>query len=97
MGTQCSTWKMEMGICTLKWVCTSFSLVIPIGKSNRSFPHIHEKWDDARLKKEKSHVMVTLKGRFQGENKDQCHMLLSVGITYSGIKERGWSYLDGEW
>ena len=34
MGTLCSTWNVEMGICTLEWVCRSFSLVIPIGKSN---------------------------------------------------------------
>ena len=26
-----------MGICTLEWVCRSFSLVIPIGKSNKTF------------------------------------------------------------
>ena len=35
MGTLCSTWNVELGICTLEWVCRSFSLVIPIGKSNR--------------------------------------------------------------
>ena len=34
MGTLCSTYNVEMGICTLEWVCNSFSLVIPIGNSN---------------------------------------------------------------
>ena len=31
-----------MGICTLKWVCRSFSLVIPIGKSNSCVHSHHE-------------------------------------------------------
>ena len=34
VGTLCSMWNVEMGICPLDWVCSSFSLVIPIGKSN---------------------------------------------------------------
>ena len=35
MGILCSTWNVEMGICIREWVCRSFSLVIPIGKSNK--------------------------------------------------------------
>ena len=34
VGTLCSTWNVDMRISTLEWVCRSFSLVIPIGKSN---------------------------------------------------------------
>ena len=43
-------------------------------------------WEEERLKKEKSHVMVTFKGRFNGETGDKWHMLLLVDITYSGIE-----------
>ena len=40
VGTLCSTSNAEMGICTREWVCRSFSLVIPIGKSNtRNYLH----------------------------------------------------------
>ena len=52
----------------------------------RRFPHIHESnpknWEETRLEKEKSHVMVTLKGRFKGVNGDKWHMLLLVDIKY---------------
>ena len=34
VGTLCSTLNVEMGICTLEWVCRSFRLAILIGKSN---------------------------------------------------------------
>ena len=51
-------------------------------------------WEDKRLKKEKSHVMVTLKGRFKGETGDKWHMLLLVDIMYSVIEVILWLYLD---
>ena len=64
----------------------------------RRFPHIHESnnrfWEETRLKKEKSHVMVTFKGRFKGETGDKWHMLLLVDIMYSVIEVRRWLYLD---
>ena len=41
VGTLCSTWNVEMGICTCEWVCRSCSLVIPIGKSNTPLMHMH--------------------------------------------------------
>ena len=41
MGTLCSTWNVEKRICTWEWVCRSFSLVIPIGKSNRPLMRMH--------------------------------------------------------
>ena len=60
----------------------------------RSFTHIHESntifWDKTRLKKEKYHVVVTLKGRFKIENGDKWNMLLLVDIKYSGIEVRRW-------
>ena len=49
------------------------------------------------MKKEKSHVMVTFKGRFKGETGDKWHMLLLVNINYSGIEVIRWLYLDGGW
>ena len=58
----------------------------------RSFTHIHESnpifWEETRPKKEKSHVMVTLKGRFKIETGDKWNMRLLVDITYSGIEVR---------
>ena len=36
MGTLCSTWNVRTVICTREWVCRSFGLVIPIGKSNNT-------------------------------------------------------------
>ena len=60
----------------------------------RSFTHIHESntifWDETRLKREKSHAMVTLKGRFKIETGDKWNMLLLVDIKYSGIEVRIW-------
>ena len=60
----------------------------------RSFTHIHESnpifWEETRLKKEKSHVMVTLKGKFKIETGDKLIMLLLVDITYLGIEVRRW-------
>ena len=50
-------------------------------------------WGETRLKKDKSHVMVTLKGRFKGETGDKWNMLLLVDIMYSGIELRRWLYL----
>ena len=50
-----------------------------------------------RLKKEKSHVMVTLEGRFKVETGDKWNMLLLVDIKYSVIEVRRWLYLDGGW
>ena len=47
----------------------------------RSFTHT-----ETRLKKEQSHLIVTLKG----ETRENWHMLTSVNITDSRIKVRGW-------
>ena len=67
----------------------------------RRFTHIHQKkpknWEETRLKQIKSHIMVSLKGRFKGETGDKWHMLLIVDIKYSGIEVRRWLYLDGGW
>ena len=54
-------------------------------------------WEEAKMKKEKSHVMVTLKGRFKGETKKKWDMLSLLYIKYSVIKESRWVYLDGVW
>ena len=62
-----------------------------------SMKEIQKKWEQTRLKKDKSHVMVTLKGGFKGETGDKWHMLLLVDIKYSVIKVIRWLYLDGGW
>ena len=62
-----------------------------------SMKEILKNWEQTRLKKEKSHVMVTLKGGFKGENGDKWHMLLLVDIQYSVIKVIIWLYLDSGW
>ena len=54
-------------------------------------------WEEKRLKKVKSHVMVTLNGRFYGETGDKCHRILLVYIMYSGVEVKRWLYLDGGW
>ena len=54
-------------------------------------------WEEAKMKKEKSHVMVTLKGRFKGETGDKWDMLSLLYIKYSVIKVSRWVYLDGVW
>ena len=41
MGTLRSTWKVETGICTREWVCRSFILATPIGKSNTPLLRVH--------------------------------------------------------
>ena len=41
METLCSTWNVEMSICTCKWFCRYFSLVIKIGKSNTPLLRMH--------------------------------------------------------
>ena len=46
------------------------------------------------MKKEQSHVMVTLKGQFKGENGKKWHMLPLVHINESGIEV---SILVGRW
>ena len=59
---------------------------------------ILKNWEETRLRKEKSHVMVNLKGRFKGEPGDKCHMLLLADINYSAIEVIIWLYLDvGRW
>ena len=67
----------------------------------RSFPNTHEinskNWEETRLKKEKSHVMVTFKGRFKGETGDKWHMLISVDIKYSVIELIRCIYLYCVW
>ena len=67
----------------------------------RRFIHIHEInpkiWEEMRLKKIKSHVVVTFKGRFKGETGYKWHMLLLVNINYSIIEVIRWLYLDGGW
>ena len=41
MGTLCSMWNMEMGICTREWVCRSFILAIQIGNYNTPLLRMH--------------------------------------------------------
>ena len=42
------------------------------------------------MKKEKSHFMVNLKGRFKEETGEKWHMMPLVYITDSGIEVRRW-------
>ena len=49
------------------------------------------------MKKEKSHVMVNLKGRSKGEPGDIWHMILLVDIKYPVIEVIKWLYLDFGW
>ena len=39
-------------------------------------------WEETEMKKGKSHVMVTLKGRFKGETGEKWNMLPLLYITY---------------
>ena len=52
-------------------------------------------FDETRMKKEKSHVIVTLKGRFRIETGYKWNILALLYITDSGIKVSRWGYLDG--
>ena len=54
-------------------------------------------WEETRLKKEKSHLMVTLKGQFKGETGEKWNMLILVNIKYSGIEGIKRLYMDGGW
>ena len=61
MGTLCSTWNLEMGICTLEWVGRFFSLVIPIGKSNKPLLRMYLCFDG--FEKVPVCVLVSIKSR----------------------------------
>ena len=65
----------------------------------RSFTNIYESnpifWEYTGVKKEKSHVMVTLKGWFKIETGYKWNILALLYITDSGIKVSRWGYLDG--
>ena len=62
-----------------------------------SMKEILKNWEETRLKKEISHVMVTSKGWFKGETGDKWHILLSVDIKYLVLEVIRWLYLDGGW
>ena len=62
-----------------------------------SMKEILKNWEQKRLKKEKYHIMVTLKRGFKGETGNKWHMLLLVDIQYSLIKVIIGLYLDGGW
>ena len=47
-------------------------------------------WEEIRLRKEQSHIMKTLKGRFKGEIWEKWHILPLVDITDLGIEVRRW-------
>ena len=62
-----------------------------------SMKEILKNWEETRLKKEISHVVLTMKGQFKGETGDKWHILLSVDIKYSVIEVRICLYLYGGW
>ena len=62
-----------------------------------SMKEILKNWEETRLKKEISHVMVTMKGQFKGETGDKWHIILSVDIKYLVLEVIRWLYLDGGW
>ena len=47
-------------------------------------------WEETRLRRNKSHVMVTLKGRFKVVTGKKWHMMPLVDVTDSGIETRKW-------
>ena len=47
-------------------------------------------WEETRKKKDLSHIMVTLKGRFKGETGEKLHMFPLVEITELVIEVRKW-------
>ena len=47
-------------------------------------------WEEARQRRDHSHVMITLKGSFKGETGGRCHMLPLVDVTDSGIEIIKW-------
>ena len=47
-------------------------------------------WEEPRLRKNQSHVMVTMKGRPKGETGENCHMMPLVVVIGLGIEIRKW-------
>ena len=47
-------------------------------------------WEETRKKKDLSHVIVTLKGRFKGRNGQKWHILTILDTTESVIVVRKW-------
>ena len=47
-------------------------------------------WEETRKRRNISHIMVTLRGRFKGETSEKGHVLPLVDVTISGIEIRKW-------
>ena len=47
-------------------------------------------WEETRISRNQYHIMVTLKGRSNGETGGEWHMMPLVGVKGSGIYIRKW-------
>ena len=47
-------------------------------------------WEETRLRKGQSHVMVNLQGKFKGDTGEKWHMIPLVDETDLGIEVRIW-------
>ena len=86
-------WKREVKTQKRKVSCFAAAVVIGFCRGLqreevvlKSMKSILKFWEETEMKKEKPHIMVTLKGRFKGETGKKWHMLPLLYMTDSGIK-----------
>ena len=77
--------------------CLAAAVVISLGGGLRgeefflaSLEGMLNFWEETRLSRNQSRVMVTLKGRFEGETGVKWHMIPLVDVKCSGIEIRKW-------